>query len=388
MVQEAQRMRFFSQAVFYELTELVNERKKIGLPVIDLGIGSPDMPPPDILPHALRLALDQPGVFGYQRTEGTESFRTAIADFVKRRYQLTVDPIHEVLVTIGAQDALAHLALAFVNPGDVVLLPNPGYPIYEVSVRLADGVPYFMPLKEENNFLPNLDDIPREILQHAKMMVLNFPGNPTASLATLEYFADVVNFARTHNLIVVHDAAYIELVFDGLSAPSFLQVPGAAEVGIELHSFSKTFNFAGPRLAFALGNKQILNTLGKLKSQIDYGVFSAIQAAGTQALQQADTFIEQNRIHYQARRDALFEPLLAANWPVRKPAASMFVWLKTPQGVTAGDFSRRFLQESGIVTLPGTGFGSEGEGYVRIAMVQPPAILQQIAIEMIKRFPL
>ncbi len=378
MFAEARRMGLFSGAVFYEMTEIANERRSTGKPVIDLGIGSPDMPPPGIMPATLKQALDESGIFGYQRTEGTEALKQAISNFLSRRYQVPVSPDSEVLVTMGAQDALAHLALAFINPGDIVLIPDPGYPIYEVAVHLAGGIPYFLPLNEGNHFLPDFQSIPADILKKAKMLVLNFPSNPTSAVATPDFFDEVVEFAIQNHLMVIHDAAYIELVFDGYKAPSFLHTPGAIDVGIELHSFSKTFNFAGPRLAFAAGNRQILMALGKLKSQIDYGVFSAIQAAGSKALENADDFIALNRMEYQLRRDALLTPIINSGWPIKKPKGTMFIWLKTPNQMDSRQFAKKLLQETGVITVPGIGFGKEGEGYVRIALVQPADRLKQI----------
>lgn len=377
MLQEAARMRHFSGAIFYELAEIARQRRENGQLVMDLGIGSPDMQPPELLTNALKQQLDRSGIFGYQRTEGTNQFKSAIADFLHSRYQVQVNAESEVLVTIGAQDALAHLALAFIDPGDVVLLPDPGYPIYEISVHLAGGVPYALPLREENDFLPDLELIPADILQRAKMIVLNFPSNPTAALASSAFFEHLIEFATKHQILVVHDAAYIELVFDDLKAPSFLSFPGAKEIGIELHSFSKTYNFAGPRLAFAAGNRDILASLAKLKSQIDYGVFSAIQDAGAIALTHAHTFIENNRRHYQERRDAFMAPLEKAGSIVRKPPGTMFVWLKTPKNFDSRSFAKQLLVTTGIMSVPGIGFGTMGEGYIRLALVQPSEILSQ-----------
>ena len=388
MFNPAHRMQTITEAVFYELIDIANERRLAGKNVIDLGIGSPDMPPPRILPETLKMTLDQPGIYGYQRTEGIELFRNAIAEFLDRRYQVRVSPDNEVLVTMGAQDALAHLALAFINPGDVVLLPDPGYPIYEVSVLLAGGIPYLMPLIKENNFLHDLDNIPSNILKKAKMMIVNYPSNPTTAVAPPDFFAQLVTFAQRNQIFVVHDAAYIELVFDGYTAPSFLQTPGAKEVGIELFSFSKTFNFAGPRLAFAAGNQQILKTLAKLKSQIDYGVFTAIQIAGAHALTHEVDFIEQNRQEYQNRRDALLAPLLHAGWPVIKPLGTMFVWLKTPKHLKSDTFSKQLLKDTGIISVPGNGFGKYGEGYVRLALVQSADIMHQVGKTISNQFPL
>ncbi|PWI58263.1 LL-diaminopimelate aminotransferase [Sulfoacidibacillus thermotolerans] len=362
------------------MTQLKSEIAKRGVRIIDLGIGSPDMPPASHVQTAFQNALKDPRVFGYATTEGTEEFRSAAANFLESRYGAKVDPDTEVLTVMGAQDALSHISVAVVDPGDVILIPDPCYPIYEVTALLVGAIPYRMPLRKENNFLPDFSAIPSDILHKAKLMILNYPSNPVTAVATHSFFAEVVEFAKQHEILVLHDAAYIELTFDGRTSPSFLATPGAKEVGIELHSLSKTFNFAGPRLAFAAGNREILSALRIVKSNIDYGVFRATQLAGTVALKEhPETHITHVRKLYQARRDAFLQPLQEAGWEIEPSLATMFIWLKTPNHMKSREFSRQLLEKTGVACVPGVGFGPEGEYYVRFALVQSEQILQEAA---------
>ena len=376
MRQPAKRMQLFSSAVFYELSAQKKRLLEQGKTVVDLGIGSPDLPPPAHLQAALRDALADPAVYGYPRTEGTADFRHSAAEFLQRRYSAVVDPEREVLTLMGAQDALSHLALALIDPGDIVLVPDPGYPIYEVSIHLAGGIPYPLPLRKEQGFLPDFSAIPETILKKAKMLILNYPNNPVTAIATPAFFQSVITFARHHDIFVVHDAAYIELVFEGYQAPSFLAFPGAKDIGIELHSLSKTFNFAGARIALAAGNAEMLSALAVVKSNIDYGVFTAVQTAAAVALRDDRGHIAHIRTQYQERRDALLLPMQKAGWTIPKPLATMFIWAAIPTAEDARSFAKRILEESGVVCVPGVGFGREGEGYVRFALVSPADQLQ------------
>ncbi|MHB1682676.1 MAG: aminotransferase class I/II-fold pyridoxal phosphate-dependent enzyme [Bacilli bacterium] len=351
-----------------------------GVPVVDLGIGSPDMPPAPHVREAFSQALLHPDAFGYPTTQGTGSFREAASTFLSARYGVTTDPVHEILTLMGAQDGLAHLALALINPGDIVLIPDPGYPIYEVSVHLAGGVPYHLPLLAERGYLPDFSEVPAAVLARAKMMILNYPGNPVTAVVEQEFFAQVVDVARRHDIMVVHDAAYIELLFDGAHSPSFLATPGAFDVGIELHSLSKTFHFAGPRLAFAAGNRDILSALQVVKSNIDYGVFRATQAAGEAALMNAEESIAAMRRQYAARRDIFIAALAASGWQLTPPAATMFVWAPIPDGMDSRQFARRLLEQTAVACVPGIGFGAHGEGYARFALVRSAEVLQDAAM--------
>lgn len=384
---QAKRLSTISSAVFFELSQLKLDVIKNGIPVIDLGIGSPDIPPADHVRAAFVEALHDPSIFRYATTEGSEEFRHTAAAFLHDRYGVSVDAQTELLTVMGAQDALSHISLAVVDPGDIILIPDPCYPIYEVTALLAGAIPYRMPLREEHDFLPDLTAIPADVLRKAKLMILNYPSNPLTALASASFFSEVVEFALRHDLLVLHDAAYIELTFDGKQSPSFLATPGAKEVGIELHSLSKTFNFAGPRLAFAAGNKDMLQALRIVKSNIDYGVFRATQHAGTVALRDhPETHITHIRSLYQTRRDAFMNPLRQAGWDLYPSEATMFVWLKTPSHMTSRDFAKHLLQTTGVACVPGIGFGEEGEHHVRFALVQPDHILTAAANHMIAAF--
>ncbi len=379
MIARAERLQRISSAVFYELEAIKQELRQRGVAVTDLGIGSPDMPPDARVQEAFANALSQQGVYGYPTTQGTMSFREAASAFLSIRYGVAVDPAQEILTLMGAQDGLTHVALALVDPGDIVLIPDPGYPIYEVSVHLAGGVPYRLPLLAERGYLPDFGAVPTDVLSRAKMMILNYPGNPVTAVAAPDFFATVVDVARRYEIAVIHDAAYIELVYDGARSPSFLATPGASGVGIELHSLSKTFHFAGPRLAFAAGNRDILSALQVLKSNIDYGVFRAAQAAGEAALKGAEESIVAMRTQYTARRDLFVSSLAASGWRLTPPAATMFVWAPIPGGGDSRLFARQLLEKTGVACVPGIGFGAHGEGYVRFALVHAVEVLQDAA---------
>ncbi|KUO95106.1 LL-diaminopimelate aminotransferase [Ferroacidibacillus organovorans] len=380
----SKRLNLFSSAVFYELSSLTEKRRQAGLPVFPLGIGSPDLPPPLHSIEVLRQALLEPSSFSYQRTEGLADFRASISRFMAENYSVQVDPDEEVLPLIGAQDGLSHIMLALVDPGDIVLIPDPGYPIYEVAVHLAGATPYFYPLQGEHDFLPDWTKIPQTIAERAKLMVLNFPGNPTAVVGSKRVFEEAIYFARQNEIAILHDAAYIEMQFDGHQTPSFLSIPGAKEIAIELHSLSKTYNFAGARVAFAVGQKEMLEALRIVKSQVDYGIFRPVQKAATALLTEDYGHRQTLRLMYQERRDHFLAPLHAAGWDIRKPEGTMFVFAHT-FGQDSRAFARRLLEETGVVCVPGIGFGPSGEGYVRFALVTSKEALREVAEEIVKR---
>jgi LL-diaminopimelate aminotransferase len=282
-----------------------------------------------------------------------------------------LDPAAEVVALMGSQDGLAHLAMAVADPGDIALVPDPGYPIYSASLVLAGLEPYYMPLRAENGFLPELNRIPDQIAKKAKFMLLNYPSNPLSAVATKEFFEELVAFARKHDLLLVHDLAYSEMAFDGFRPLSLLEIDGAKQVAVEFHSLSKSFNMAGCRIAFMVGLREAVKALATLKSNIDYGVFLAVQEAGIAALQE-DMEQEGHTVAavYQRRRDMVIDGLKAAGWDIPKPKATMFIWAPIPQGWTSRQISREILFDAGVVVIPGDAFGSEGEGYVRIALVQ------------------
>jgi LL-diaminopimelate aminotransferase len=379
----ATRLNHFSSAVFFELNTVRQDLASRGVEIIDLGIGSPDLPPPDHVREALLEAASDPRAYGYPTSEGSLAFRQAVADWYARRFQVNLNPETEVHALMGSQDGLSHLALALVDPGDFVLVPDPGYPIYAVSIHLAGGRLYPMPLRKENGFLPDLEAIPDEVAAKAKLMILNYPNNPVTATADAAFFERVVAFAKRHGILIAHDAAYSELVFDGYTAPSFLQTPGAKEGGIEFHSTSKSFNMAGCRIGFVAGRQDVIEALHIVKSNIDYGVFLPIQQAATAALKDDRGHTKNMSAIYQKRRDVLIAGLQEAGWPIPKPKATMFVWAPIPNGMPSREFAKELLLRSGVVTVPGVGFGAEGEGYVRLALVQSEEKLRE-AVRRIK----
>lgn len=374
----SQIMENLTTGIFTEVANKKQDVMKQGIDVIDLSVGSPDLSPPDFVVEALVEHSRDISKYGYTLT-GIPEFNQAVSYFYKQRYQVELDPKGEVLQLMGSQDGLSHLALAMVNEGEYVLVPDPGYPIYEASVTIAGGKVYPMPLLEENRFLPQLDEIPADVLEKTKMMILNYPGNPVTALADEAFFTNVIQFARQHNILIVHDFAYSELIFDGHPQLSFMSIPGAKEVGIEFNSLSKTFNMAGCRIGYVVGNKKALHILASLKSHIDYGVFYPIQKAAEKALTSDYRVLEEQVQEYEKRRDALIEGLKAANWPVPTSPATMFVWAKIPEGWTSREFAFALIEKAGVAVVPGDAFGKHGEGYVRIALVQNAERLTEAA---------
>ncbi|WCN38331.1 LL-diaminopimelate aminotransferase [Aneurinibacillus uraniidurans] len=379
-IQPSSRLAGLNSAIFTEMNRRKRAVEASGTHVIDLGIGSPDHPPAPFIMDALARAAQNPANYGYPTSEGSLRFRTAAAKWYKHRFNVELDPEHEVLSLMGSQDGLAHLAQGFIDPGDVVLVPDPGYPIYFASVSLAGGEIYPLPLKEENGFLPDYTQIPAEICRRAKLMILNYPNNPIAAVADGEFFAKTVAFARENNIIVAHDQAYSELAFDGYRPPSFLETAGAKEIGVEFNSLSKSFNMAGCRVGYIVGNRDVIRPLAVIKSNIDYGIFLAVQEAAIVAMEHD---IEHpgdhgNAARYLERRDTLLDGLAAIGWDIPKPKATMFVWARVPEGWTSETFAFTLLEKTGVVVIPGSAFGEQGEGYVRIALVQPPDVLRDV----------
>lgn len=365
-------------SIFQEVADRKHQAIKRGVDVIDLSVGSPDFGPPSFVVETLVKYANDPTKYGYT-LKGTAEFHEAVCHFYKQRYNVDLEPTAEVLQLMGSQDGLAHLATAFINPGEYVLVPDPGYPIYEENVILAGGKIYPMPLLAENQYLPQLDEIPAEILAKTKMMIISYPGNPVTALADRNFFEQVVSFAKQHNILVVHDFAYSELIFDGNPQISFMSVPGAKEVGIEFNSLSKTFNMAGCRIGYVVGNAEALAILNSLKSHVDYGVFYPIQKAAEIALTSDYAVLQKQVEQYQVRRDALITGLVASGWQVATSPATMFVWAKIPAGWTSRAFAFELIDQAGVAVVPGDAFGKLGEGYVRIALVQPVERLEEAA---------
>jgi len=377
----SERMKVFQTSVFTELSTYKNERMKQGLEVIDLSVGSPDLAPPSNVVEVLAESVRDHSQYGYS-LKAIDEFNEAVAYYYQSRFSVSVNPKNEVLQFIGSQDGLVHLPMVFADPGDIVLVPDPGYTAYEAGVQLASATLYPMPLKKENQFLPQLKDISEEVANKAKVMFLNFPGNPVPALATKEFFEEVVQFAKKHHIVVVHDYAYSELMFDGNRGISFLEIDGAKEVGVEFNSLSKSFNMAGTRVGYIVGNPKIIEEVNKLKSNLDYGIFLPIQKAAATALKGDPQFLSENALVYQKRRNVLVEGLSSIGWNVEKPPATMFIWAEIPKGWISKDFALE-LVKAGVVVTPGYAFGENGEGYVRIALVQSEEKLKR-AVELIK----
>lgn len=364
----AKRLELLPPYLFEEVSRLKEDVINRGIEVIDFGVGDPDLGSPD---HVVSELCAQARVIDnhhYPSYIGLKSFREAVSHWYRERFGVDLDPEGEVLTLIGSKEGIGHIPLAFVNPGDVVLVPDPGYPVYRAGTILAGGEPYPLPLLRENEFLPVLGEVDEYIARRAKLMFINYPNNPTAAVASRDFFSRVVEFAQRYGIIVCHDAAYSEIAFDGYKPPSFLEVPGAKEVGIEFHSLSKTYNMTGWRIGFAVGNREVLSGLGKVKTNLDSGVFQALQYAGISALKGSRDWFRDNIKVFQRRRDLLVEGLRELGWEVEKPQATFYVWMPVPDGSPSMDFSLRLLRESGIVVTPGMGFGRYGEGFIRMAL--------------------
>lgn len=379
-VQRSQRLDQLGSAIFSEVAVWKAEVQRSGVDVIDLGIGSPDLPPSEVIQEALRVAVSNPSHYGYPTSEGSLSFRSTVARWYAHKFNVELDAEQEIVTLMGSQDGLAHLAMAIANPGDVALVPDPGYPIYGAGLLLAGITPYFMPLTIDNNFVPNLDAIPVDVAQKAKFMILNYPSNPLSAVADLSFFERVIAFARKYDILIAHDLAYSEMAFDGFKPPSILQVTGAKEVAVEFHSLSKSFNMAGCRIAFMVGHSEAVQALRALKSNIDYGVFSAIQEAGIKALEM-DMMPSACSVAsvYEERRDQFIDRLSQYGWNLAKPKATMFIWAPIPSGWSSRQISREIVYSTGVIVIPGNAFGEQGEGYVRIALVQETQRLLEAA---------
>ncbi|WP_440604094.1 LL-diaminopimelate aminotransferase [Bacillus sp. GB_SG_008] len=373
----ATRMKAFQSSIFSELAAYKKEKIAEGHEIIDLSIGNPDMPPADIVREALVSATNEKKNYGYTLT-GTQEFHNAVTEYYEINHHVALNADNEVLLLMGSQDGLVHLPMAFANPDDIILVPDPGYTAYATGLAMAGATPYFMPLKKENAFLPDLHTIPKEVAEKAKMMILNFPGNPVPAMATESFFTDVIAFAKEYNIIVVHDFAYSEFYYDGQKPISFLSIPGSKDVGVEINSLSKSYSLAGSRIGYMIGNKEIVETLKQFKSNIDYGVFLPIQKAATVALREGASYCATNRAIYQKRRDTFIDGLAEAGWHVEKPAGSMFIWAEIPQGWTSLEFAYALIDRANVVVTPGHAFGPHGEGFVRIALVQNEEKLQQV----------
>jgi len=372
-IQVAERVKKIPPYLFSTIDELKEKVKKRGNTLIDLGMGNPDLPTPPHIVERLREAAMDSSTHRYSSARGDEELRKAIADWYERRYGVYLDFQEEVLPLIGSKEGIAVTYLTFINPGDVAIVPTPAYPVHFNGVLLAGGVVHHLPINKENNFLPDLFSVPRKVLKRAKIIFLCYPNNPTAAIVEREFLEEAVSFARRHNLILANDFSYSEITFDGYRPPSLLQVKGSKEIGIEFHSFSKTYNMAGWRIGFVVGNKDLINSIARVKRYIDFGIFAAIQKAATLALKGPQDCVRQIRDTYRRRRDILVEGLRSLGWEVESPKATMYVWAPLPprySAMSSLEFSKFLLEKTGVVVSPGTGFGKGGEGYVRFALVE------------------
>lgn len=382
-IELADRVKNLPPYLFAIIDKMKQDTLSKGVDLIDLSIGDPDIPTPKHIVEAMKKAVEKPEHHRYPSYEGMPSFREAAANWYKKRFGVTLDPKTEVLSLIGSKEGIGHIPLAFVNPGDIVLVPSPGYPVYPVGTLFAGGEAYIMPLREQNGFLPDFKAIPDKVLKKAKLMFLNYPNNPTAATAPDDFFKEAISLAEKYNIIICHDAAYSEIYYDNKRPKSFLNIEGAMEVGIEIHSLSKTYNMTGWRIGFAVGNKHVIAGLGKIKTNLDSGIFQAIQEASITALQTEDTILSGIRNTYQERRDVFYDGLKGLGFQLNKPCATFYLWAKVPSGFDSTRFVAHLLEKSGVLGTPGVGFGAPGEGYIRFALTQNSARIKE-ALERIK----
>ncbi len=376
-----ERIKNIPPYIFAQIDQKKAEARARGIDIVDLGIGDPDLPTPDYILDAMTEALRNPDNHTYPPYEGTKPFRQAVADWYKDRFDVELDADKEVISLIGSKEGIAHAFLTFLDPGDIAILPNPGYPVYKVATLIAGGVPYQLPVNEENNYQINLSDIPADICEKANVLFLNYPNNPTGAIASDAYLEECIAFGLKHNILICMDLAYSEVSYDGYRPKSILEFKDAKKIAIEFHSLSKTFNMTGWRIGMAVGNAQAVQALGKIKTNIDSGIFKAIQVAGIKALSHYKEFVQgQNKI-YQERRDIIVDGLNELGWNLPKPKATFYIWAKVPQGFTSASFVIELLEKTGIMVVPGTGYGDCGEGYFRISITTPKERL----LEAVKR---
>jgi LL-diaminopimelate aminotransferase len=384
MIDRAERLKQLPPYLFQEIDRLKAELMAKGVDVINLGVGDPDLPTPGHIVEELGRAARDPANHQYPSYSGMNDFKGSVARWYGRRFGVGLDPGSEVLTLIGSKEGIAHMPLAFINPGDLALVPSPAYPVYYITTMFAGGESYFMPLLRENGFLPDLKAIPPDVARRAKLIFINYPNNPTGATAERDFFRRIIDFAGEYGLIVCHDAAYTEMGFDGYRPMSFLELPGAKDVGIEFHSLSKTYNMTGWRLGFAVGNAGILSGLGQVKSNIDSGAFNAVQYAGIAALESDQSCVAEMQKIYQDRRDTLIGGLREIGLDPEMPKATFYVWCPIPVKYKSREFTALLLREAGIVTTPGSGFGEPGEGYIRLALTVSKERIEE-AIQRIRK---
>jgi len=373
----ARRISDLPPYIFAEIDRRVEELRGQGVDVVDFGIGDPDLPTPSHIVERLREEAGNPENHRYPSYQGMLRFRRAAAEWMEGRFGVSLDPREEVLTLIGSKEGIAHLPWALLDPGDVALVPDPAYPVYRTSILLCGGTPVSLPLQEERGFLPDLGALEPATWEKARVLFLNYPNNPTAAVADAAFFEEVVHYAREYDVAVAHDLAYSEITYDGYRAMSILEIPGAMDTCVEFHSLSKTYNMTGWRIGFAVGNRELIAALGKLKTNIDSGVFNAVQLAGVAALEGSQDCVRQNCEVYRRRRDILVEGLRSVGWRVAKPSATLYVWMRVPSGHDSESFTRELLERARVVVAPGSAYGPSGEGYVRFSLTLPDERLEE-----------
>lgn len=368
MKKESKAMQNLPPYLFARIEQKIAEAREKGIDIISLGIGDPDLPTPKRIIDKMAETIYDSANHQYPSSVGLLEFRQAVARWYGQRFGVELDPKTEIVSLLGSKEGIAHISFSYLDKGDINLVPDPGYPVYSIGTLLGGGESYIMPLKEENNFLPVLEDIPAAIAGKAKLMFINYPNNPTGAIADIDFFEKVVEFARTYDILVCHDAAYSEVAYDGINPPSFLQARGAREVGIEFHSLSKTYNMTGWRIGWAAGNRNAVEVLGRFKSNVDSGVFQAIQYAGIEALLGSQNCVAEMRQVYQERRDIAQAGLKRMGWDVKPPQGSFYFWIPVPKNYTSASFAEAVLDKTGVIITPGSGYGDYGEGYFRIAL--------------------
>jgi LL-diaminopimelate aminotransferase len=373
----ANRIEKLPSYLFAEIDRKVAEARGRGADIISFGVGDPDLPTPPHIVDALIEAVRDPATHRYPKYTGLPEFRESIAAWYERRFGVTLDPDDEVQPLVGSKEGLFHLPVAFVDPGDAALVPDPGYPVYEVGTLLAHGEPVTLPLREDDDFLPDLSSISPEVIDRARVLWLNYPSNPTAACAELDFFADAVEFCRVNDILLAHDAAYTEITFNGYVAPSVLQAPGAMECAIEFHSLSKTYNMTGWRIGWVAGAPEAIEAVKRLKTNIDSGIFDAVQRAGIAALDGPIDSLEQTVATYARRRDLLCDGLKSMGIVIEPPRGSIYVWVPVPEGHTSESFTTLLLEKADLVVAPGNGYGPTGEGFVRFSLTLPDDRLEE-----------
>jgi LL-diaminopimelate aminotransferase len=368
LMELAKRLHRLPPYLFVEINQKIAELRARGEEVISFAMGDPDLPTPSHIVERLCQAAHNPANHRYPETAGLPELCQAIAEWYEKRFGVTLNPSEEVLPLIGSKEGIGHMALCFIEPGDLALVPDPSYPPYSLGTVLAGGEPYFMPLKEENDFLPDFEVIPTEVVNRARLMWLNYPNNPTGAIANSDFFEKAVHFAQQHDLVICHDAPYTEIAFNGYTPPSFMQIPGAKKRGVEFHSLSKTYHMTGWRIGMMVGNADMVNALFKVKSNLDSGIPQAIQYAAVEALRGSREHIAEHNAVLQRRRDKLLKVINEIGLKARTPEATFYIWAKIPQGYTSIEFTKKLLDEAGIAVTPGIGYGKEGEGYIRFSL--------------------